>query len=161
MTPTDAATRLGERARWATTLAAVTLAVGLAMAIAYSAIESLGTPGSSLIDGYWHGALPWMAIIEGLVVVGATAGVVAGTAAVAMYGGWARRALGLLAAAVAGLWWVMAVIGAGVSGAACVDCPRVIDPWAYAYSAPLLTLQMLILPAVVLTVLALGRRAAE
>ena len=53
----------------------------------------------------------------------------------------------------------MAVAGAGISGAACAGCERPIDPWAYAYSSPLMTVQMLILPAAAVTLLALGRRS--
>ena len=149
-------------ARRLTGLCAAVLAAGLVMALAYSAAEAVANLGYSLVDGYWIGALPWMGIIEALVVVGATATIVAGTAAVAIRGGWARRALALALAAIAGLWWLWAWMGAGISGALCTDCPaRAFDPWAYAYSSPLLTLQMLILPAVAIALLALGNRAAE
>jgi hypothetical protein len=147
--------------RGATGLAAAVLVGGLVMALTYSGIESLLNPGYSLVDGYWLGALPWMGLIEGMVVGGATASVLAGTIAVAVRGGWARRALALAAGAVAGLWWLMAVIGAGLSGAACADCVRAIDPWAYAYSSPVTTLQLLIIPAGIVILLALLPRAAE
>ena len=129
--------------RLATGLSAAVLLTGLGMAFAYSAIESALNPGYSLIDGYWRGALPWMGIIEGLVVGGATAAVIAGSVAVAVRGGWARRAISVPLVAAAGLWWFSAAVGAGMSGAACGDCPpRAFDPWAYAYSAPILALQM-------------------
>ncbi len=147
--------------RIATAVAAGTLLCGMAMALVYSAIESLLNPGSSLVDGYWRGALPWMGIIEGLVVGGATATILAGTITVAIRGGWARRALALASAAVAGFWWLMAVIGAGLSGAACAGCTRPIDPWAYAYSSPVTTFGMLILPAAVIAFLALETRTAR
>lgn len=97
-----------------------------------------------------------MGIIEGLVVGGATATIITGTAALAVLGGWGRRAPSLVAAAVAGLWWLNAWMGAGLSGALCADCPPTFDPWAYAYSAPLLALEMLIAPAAVVALLALG-----
>jgi hypothetical protein len=147
--------------RLATGLSAVVLLIGLGLALAYSAVESLTNPGYSLVDGYWRGALPWMGIIEALVVGGATAAVIAGTVAVAAGGGWARRAVTMGLAAVAGLWWFSAAAGAGMSGAACGDCPaRAFDPWAYAYSAPILALQMLILPAATVVLLALRRRSS-
>jgi hypothetical protein len=141
--------------RASTAVAAGTLLAGMAMALVYSAAESLLNPGYSLADGYWRAALPWMGIIEGLVVGGATASVIVGTIAVAIRGGWARRAVGLASAAVAGFWWLMAIIGAGLSGAACAGCVRMIDPWGYAYSTLLLTLQLLIVPAGIVTLLAL------
>lgn len=152
----------GTAARRVTGLSAVVLAAGLVMALAYSAAEAVANPGYSLVDGYWIGALPWMGIVEALVVVGAAATIVAGTAAVAIVGGWARRALALALAAVAALWWLWAWMGAGMSGALCTDCPpRAFDPWAYAYSSPLLTLQMLILPAVAIALLARARPTGE
>ena len=145
--------------RTATVAAAGTLLAGLGLALGYSAVEAALNPGYSLVDAYWRGSLPWMGIVEALVVGGATAAVIAGMAAVLIRGGWTRRALVLLPAAVAGLWWLMAVAGAGISGAACAGCERPIDPWAYAYSSPLMTVQMLILPAAAITLLALGRRS--
>ncbi|MDQ2674757.1 MAG: hypothetical protein M3Y40_08880 [Chloroflexota bacterium] len=149
-------------ARLVTALSAVVLLAGLSLALVYSAAESVLNPGYSLVDGYWRGGLPWMGIIEALVVSGATAAILAGTVAVAARGGWARRAATLALAAVAGLWWFSAAVGAGMSRAACNDCPPpVFDPWVYAYSAPVLALQMLILPAAAIVLLALGRRSAE
>jgi hypothetical protein len=108
------------------------------------------------------GALPWMGIVEALVVGGATATIVAGAAAVAVTGGWARRVATFALAAIGALWWFEAWVGAGVSGALCAGCaPRTFDPWAYAYSAPMLALQMLIVPAAVIALLALGRPSRE
>lgn len=148
--------------RLATGLSAALLLTGLGMALVYSAVETMANPGYSLTDGYWRGALPWMAITEALVVGGASAAVIAGALAVAARGGWARRALTAPLVAISGLWWLSAAVGAGMSGAACGGCPsRTFDPWAYAYSAPILTLQMLIVPAGAIVLLALGRRSAE
>jgi hypothetical protein len=145
--------------RTVTWLAAAVLGIGLCMALAYSAFEALRNPGYSLADGYWLGALPWMGIIEALVVGGATACVVAGAASVTIGGGWARRAIVVGAAAVAGLWWFMAVAGAGISRAACAGCPPpAVDPWAYAYSSPQMTLALLIVPALVVGLVAVGGR---
>ncbi|HEX7173431.1 MAG TPA: hypothetical protein VF365_12595 [Candidatus Limnocylindria bacterium] len=155
----NASGALRSRARIATGLAVAVLVAGLVLTLAYSAAEAVMSPGSSVVDGYGQGALPWMGIIEVLVVGGATACIVAGTIAVAVRGGWVRQALLMLPAAVAGLWWFLAWARAGISGAACSGCPEPsFDPWAYAYSTPLLVLQMLIVPALVVALLALGRR---
>ena len=148
--------------RTVTALSSAVLLGGVGMAFAYSSIEALMHPGFSLADGYGIGALPWTAIIEALVVGGATATVIAGAAAVAVHGGWARRIATFALAAVAALWWFEAWIGAGISGAPCAGCPpRTFDPWAYAYSAPMLALQMLIVPAAVIALLALHGPSLE
>ena len=131
----------------------------MAMLIAYSVAEAGTHPGYSIPDGYWSGRLPWMGIVEALVVAGATACVVAGAATVAALGGWARRAAILLPVAMASLWWFFAWAGAGISGAACPTCPPPpFDPWAYAYSAPGLALEPLIVPAAAIALLALTIR---
>lgn len=145
--------------RTATLLGAAVTFGGLGMALVYSASEALAHPGYSLADGYWLGALPWMGFVEAFVVGGATASILAGTATVAVLGGWARRLSTFALAAISAFWWFAAWLGAGFSGALCTDCPpRAFDPWAYAYSAPILALLMLIVPAAVVTFLALGRR---
>ena len=145
--------------RTATGLSSAVLFGGLGIALVYSTIEALTHPGYSLADGYGLGALPWIGFIEAFVVGGATASILSGTAAVAVVGGWARRLTTFALAAIAALWWVAAWMGAGSSGALCTGCPpRGFDPWAYAYSAPLLALQMLVVPAAIIALLALGRR---
>lgn len=142
--------------RLATRLAAVTLVAGMAGLLAYSTVEAIANPGYSLADGYWFGRLPWMAILEVLVVGGATASLVVGAATVLALGGWLRRVAVLVPLAMSAFWWFLAWINAGVSGGACVDCPpRAFDPFTYAYSAPQLALEMLILPAIAVAVLAL------
>ena len=143
-------------ARLVTTLSSAVLMAGLAGLLAYSAIEAMGNPGYSLADGYWFGRLPWMAILEVLVVAGATTSLVVGAATVLTLGGWLRRLAVLVPLALSGLWWFFASIIAGVSGGACVDCPpRGFDPFTYAYSAPQLAFEMLILPALAVAMLAL------
>jgi hypothetical protein len=143
--------------RRATTVSAAVLGAGFALLLAYSVAEVLANPGISLADGYWRGELPWMGIIEGLVVAGATACAIVGTATVAALGGWLRRAITLLPLAAVGLWWSFAWARAGINGACCEQ--PAFDPWAYAYSAPLLALQLLIVPAIAIVALALLGRA--
>lgn len=142
--------------RRATVAAVAVLGGGLALLLAYSAAEVLATPGTSLVDGYWRGQLPWMGIIEVLVVAGATACALAGAATVAAFGGWWRRLAMLLPLALIGLWWFLAWAGGGISGACCEQ--RAFDPWSYAYSAPLLAFQLLILPAIAIVGLAMVGR---
>lgn len=159
MEPREASEAWSNRLRHASVVSTITLASGLAMALAYGTAEAIANPGYSLIDGYWRGALPWIGVVESLVVGGATAGVVIGTTAVVVAGGPLRRLLAVALAAVAGAWWFLAWIGAGVSGVPCVGCPPAVpDPWAYAYSSPLLTVQMLITPAIVIGWMAAARR---
>jgi hypothetical protein len=160
-----ASTRLqdpGQFLRLATGLAAAALVTGMAMLLAHSVVEAIANPGYSLADGYWVGRLPWMAIIEGLIVAGATSCILIGAATVLALGGWLRRLVVLLPLVVAGLWWFLALARAGISGGACVDCPiPPFDPWAYAYSAPELAFQMLVLPAMAIAVIALTIGAAR
>jgi hypothetical protein len=145
--------------RRATALSAAVLGTGFALLMVYVAAEALANPGTSLVDGYWRGQLPWMGIIEGLVVGGSTACALVGAATVAALGGWLRRAITLVPLAAVGLWWSFAWARAGISGACCE--PPAVDPWAYAYSAPELAFQLLVLPAVAIVLLALVGRAGR
>jgi len=148
--------------RRATAVSAAVLGAGIALLLAYSMAEALANPGTSLADGYWRGRLPWMGIIEALVVAGATACALVGAATVAALGGWMRRAIVLLPLSLTGLWWFLAWARAGISGAACIGCePPAFDPWAYAYSVPQLAFQLLIVPAIAILVLALVGRAPD
>jgi hypothetical protein len=74
-------------------------------------------------------------------------------------GGWWRRAALLPLALLAGLWWFAAIAGIGINYAPCLGCgARPVDPWAYAYSAPIWALWFLIVPAVLVAGLALAPR---
>ena len=149
-------------ARLATALAAAVFLAGLAMLLAYSIAEAMANPGYSIVDGYWRGRLPWMGIIEALVVAGATACVLIGGLTVLVFGGWPRRVVVLAPLAVTALWWFAAWGRAGIGGGGCPDCPPPpFDPWAYAYSLPETALLALILPAIVIAVLALTTSEAR
>jgi hypothetical protein len=103
-----------------------------------------------------------MGLFELLIVGGATACAALGAGTVLAFGSWQRRATLLPPLALAGLWWFFAVARAGISGAACPNCPPpAFDPWAYAYSAPQLTLMTLILPALAIAVLAMTIPASQ
>ena len=146
-------------ARLATALAVAVLLAGLAILLAYSIAEAMANPGHSIVDGYWRGRLPWMGIIEALVVAGATACVLVGGATALAFGGWLRRLPVLAFMAVAAFWWFAAWGSVGISRVPCVDCPPPpFDPWAYAYSDPQQAFVMLILPALGIAMLALSLR---
>jgi hypothetical protein len=138
------------------------LAFGLLFLGAYCVAEALANPGYSLIDAYWRGRLPWMGIAEGLIVGGATACAVTGTAVVLWLGGPVRRVLAIPAVLAVALWWFLAVAMTSMRATACevgTPCPAPTpDPWAWAYSAPEQALLVLILPGVFLSVLAILSR---
>lgn len=136
------------------------MAAGFFVLIVYCVAEWAATPGSSLVDAYWRGRLPWMGIAEGLIVSGATSSGLIATGAVLVAGGSMRRALVLTALLPVALWWFLA-IGPYPGGALCVPSPcppQPVDPWAYAYSAPEFALLFLIVPSLVLAILALTAR---
>jgi hypothetical protein len=152
-----------DSARWLTRrLTAASLAVfgaGLAALLIYCVAEALANPGFSLVDAYWRGRLPWMGIIEGLVVAGATASALAGAVAIWLTGGWLRRVLSVpLFLLSAG--WGMIALSPPRRAVPCIDCPPLDpDPWAHAYSVPESAAVFLIAPAVALALLALLRRS--
>jgi hypothetical protein len=144
--------------RLATILALASLAAGFAVLAAYCVVEAAAS-GLSLVDAYWRGRLPWMGIADGLIVGGATATLLVGGLTTLARGGWWRRAGILPLLALAGLWWLAAVVAIGVNFAPCFDCPpRAIDPWAYAYSLPGSAIVGLILPSLAVAALALAPR---
>lgn len=146
--------------RWSHLASIAALAFGLLFLGAYCVAEALTNPGSSLVDAYWRGRLPWMGIAEGLIVGSATACAVAGAATVFWLGGSGRRALAIPATALVALWWFMAIVGLP-GGGPCFPSPcppRPIDPWAVAYSAPEQALLFLIAPSIFLTLLAIVSR---
>ena len=138
---------------------ATLLAIGFAWLFAYVVAEALlGDGNGSLVDGYWIGRLPWMGVAETLIVVGATACAIAGTASVFVEGGWVRRIAVVPMALVIALWWLLAILMSTVRAVLCNDCaPPTPDPWAYAYSAPQTTLLLLIAPSIAIALLALVR----
>lgn len=143
---------------WGTIAAVGALVVGLAVFFVYALSEVLAHPGLSLVDGYWIGRLPWTGIGEGFTVIGATVAVVLGTVTVWLGGNRWTRALVLVPLGVAGFFWFAAMLPPP-GGAPCTDCTaQVADPFAYAYSLPVLTVIMLLLPTVVVAILAFTSR---
>lgn len=147
------------RSAWWATIAGVgALLIGLAVFFVYALSEVLAHPGLSLEDGYWIGRLPWTGIGEGFTVIGATVAVVLGTLTVWLGGNRWKRALVLVPLAVAGFFWFAAMLPFP-NGAPCTDCAEPVpDPFAYAYSLPVSTVILLLLPTVMIAVLAFTSR---
>lgn len=146
---------------WGTLAGAGGLLIGLAVFFLYAVSEVLAHPGLSLADGYWIGRLPWTGIGEGFTVIGATIVVVLGTLTVWLGGkGWWRLVV-LAPVALAGFFWLVALLPPP-GGASCTDCiAQVADPFAYAYSLPASALIFLLLPGVIVAVLAFISRPAR
>jgi hypothetical protein len=140
--------------RLSTIASLAVLVAGFAALAIYCVAEAAGS-GLSLVDAYWRGRLPWMGIIEAMVVGGATATIVTGALTTLVLGGWWRRAALVPPVLVAALWWVAATLAVGVNYAPCFDCPAPPwDPWAYAYSVPETALVFLVIPALASAALA-------
>jgi hypothetical protein len=138
------------------------LGIGFFVLGAYSIAEALANPGYSLVDAYWRGRLPWMGIAEALIVSGATACAVIGSATALWVGGVWRRILVLPPLLPIALWWFVAIAMSSMRATPCevgTPCPAPTpDPWAFAYSSPETTALFLILPALFIVLVALSAR---
>ena len=133
--------------------------VGIGVLTAYAASEVFADPSLSLADGYWIGRLPWTPIGVGMAIGGATLAAAAGTGTALLAGGVWRRSLALLALVVVAFWWALvAMLPIGLGGAWCGQptCTRpAIEPITMAYSTPEQTATWLLLPALVISLVAL------
>lgn len=134
--------------QWAR-IALALLVIGPSVLLIYAWVEVLNNPGLSLVDGYWIGRTPWTPIGIVTSLAGAAIGLLAGSVAIAIEGGWWRRALLAPAIAAAALWWLTAL---GV-----IPYPRFHgpDPVAFAYDLPSTAALLVLMPATLLAVLAL------
>jgi hypothetical protein len=125
------------------------IGLGLSILLVYAWVEVVNTPGTSLVDGYWIGRVPWTPAGVVLVLAGSLAAVGTAAAIVMVRGDWVRRILVLPVAAVPVLWWATAL---GV-----VPFPRfqAPDPVTFAYSLPVTAALGLILPSLAAAALAL------
>ena len=123
--------------------------------LAYALSEVLADPTMSLEDAYWIGRLPWTAIGVALTVIGATVAVFFGSASAVLAGGLVRRAIAVLALAVAAFWWFLMTLPPPIA-VPCDACPPPgPEPLTMAYSAPQYAVVWLLLPAAVASVLSL------
>ncbi len=144
--------RLAAGAHQWVSLALALMIIGPSILLVYAWVEVLSNPGFSLVDGYLIGRTPWTPV--GLVVslAGGVGGLLAGSIAIAIEGGWWRRALLVPAYAAAALWWLTAL---GV-----LPYPRFHgpDPIAFAYDLPSTAALLVLMPAALIAVLALTPR---
>ena len=133
--------------------------VGFLVLFTYAVSEVIANPGTSLVDGYWIGRLPWTAIGVDLVVIGSTVAVLFATASSWLAGGLIRRLISLVPLAVAAAWWGFAAIESSIQGAPCDACGQPpFDPFSVAYSVPVEAILLLVLPAAISTAIALSAR---
>ena len=131
-------------------LALAAIGLGLSILLVYGWIEVMNNPGSSLVDGYWIGRVPWVPLGVVLVLAGSAVTVVAGAAAIASDGDWLRRLLAIVVVLVPAAWWATAM---GVIPFPRYQAP---DPVTFAYSLPETAALMLILPALAMAALRLA-----
>jgi len=141
--------------RWSLRLAELSLAVlgvGVSTLIVYAWVEVLNNPGTTLVEGYWVGRLPWTAAGIVMALSGSVGALVAAGVAIVVEGGWWRRILILPAWAAAFIWWSVAM--------GTLPFPRFHgpDPVTFAYSLPVTASLLLLLPAVVLAGVAITPR---
>ena len=130
-------------------LALVVLVIGPSILLIYAWVEVLNNPGLSLVDGYSIGRTPWTPLGIVISLAGGVVGLLAGSLAIVIEGGWWRRALVLPAIAAAGLWWLTAL---GVFPFPRFHGP---DPVTFAYTLPTMAALLVLMPAALLAVLAL------
>jgi hypothetical protein len=137
--------------RWAR-LAIGLMVVGPSILLVAAWIEVLNHPGSTLVDGYWIGRVPWTPLGLIIALSGAVIGLLAGSLAILLEGGWWRRVLVVAAVGAAVLWWLTAM---GV-----VPYPRFHGPDAitFAYSLPSAAGLLILMPAALLAILSLTPR---
>ena len=140
-------------ARFATAVGLVAAGAGLVLLLVNAASEAVANPGSSIVDGYWLGRLPWTPLGVVLVIGGSTVTAAAGSLA-ALVG---HRYFVLLPLLMTVFWWIIALEPYPVERG-CNPCPAyVVDPVSVAYSSPEETLVVLVLPAAIVGVMALFR----
>jgi hypothetical protein len=146
------AARLAAGAHVWARLALGLLVIGPSILLVYAWVEVLNNPGYTLADGYWVGRIPWTPAGLLISLAGAVAGLLAGSVAIVIEGGWWRRFLIFPSVAATGVWWLTAM---GI-----LPYPRFRgpDPIGFAYDLPMGTVLLLLMPAALLAVLCLSPR---
>ena len=126
------------------------MVIGPSILLVYAWVEVLNNPGYTLVDGYWIGRIPWTPLGLVVALIGSVMGLVAGSVAIAIEGGWWRRILVVVSLAAATLWWLIAL---GV-------LPYIArfkgpDPVTFAYSLPSTAALLVLMPAALLAILCL------
>lgn len=148
----SAGPQLVRRAQQVARLSLVLLVVGPSILLAYAWVEVLNNPGLSLVDGYWIGRTPWTPIGIVVSLAGGLGGLLSGSLAIAIEGGWWRRFLLLPAFAAAVLWWSIAL--------GLLPFPRFLgpDPVTFAYTLPATAGLLVLMPAALLATLCITPR---
>jgi hypothetical protein len=128
------------------------LVLGPSILLIYAWVEVLNNPGISLADGYWIGRTPYIPIGIVLSLAGGVAGLLAGSVAIVIEGGWWRRFLVLPSAVAAVLWWGTAL---GILPYPNFHGP---DPVTFAYSLPVTATLLVLVPAALLATLCISPR---
>jgi hypothetical protein len=148
---------IGRVLRSLTVVAVGVLVLGFVALLANSVAEVIGNPGSSIVDGYWRGRLPWIEFGVAPIVVGASAAAVLGLLGAWVTGGWIRRLVVVPPFLVVCFWWFLAMLppmlGAPCNPQPCPPPPP--DPWANAYSSPETAVVFLVIPSLVIALIAL------
>ena len=126
--------------------------IGPSILLVYAWVEVLNNPGITLVDGYWIGRGPWTPLGLLISLAGGAVGLLAGSVAIAIEGGWWRRLLLVPAWGAGALWWLMAL---GVFPYPRFDGP---DPVTFAYSLPVVATVLVLMPAALLAGLCLTPR---
>jgi hypothetical protein len=137
--------------QWAR-IALALLVLGPSILLVQAWVEVLNNGGLSLVDGYWVGRLPYTPIGIVVSLSGAVIGLLAGSVAILIEGGWWRRFLVVPSALAAALWWGTAL---GALPYPRFDGP---DPVAFAYDLPVVATLLLLMPAALLATLCLSPR---
>jgi hypothetical protein len=150
--PESAGSRLAAGAHPWARLSLALLVIGPSILLVNAWVEVLNNPGLSLVDAYWIGREPWTSI--GIVVshAGGVGGLLAGSVAIVIEGGWWRRLLVVPSLAAGLLWWSFAL---GV-----LPYPRFVgpDPVTFAFTLPATAALFVLMPAALLAVLCLTPR---
>lgn len=144
--------RFLRRSRFLVDASLFVIGAGIATLVINAWVEYLTRPGTSMIDGYWMGRLPWTPLGILLVLIGAVGTILAGAAATVVAGSWLRRVLLVAVFPLPVLWWSGAL---GYTRIARFHAP---DPVGLAFSAPQGVALALLLPALAAAMLALAPR---
>jgi hypothetical protein len=150
--PDSAGARLASGAHQWARIALALLVLGPSVLLMNAWVEVLNNPGLSLVDGYWIGREPWRSIGVVTSLLGGLAGLLAGSTAIAIEGGWWRRFLVVPSLAAAALWWGTA---GGVFPYPGFDGP---DAVGFAFKLPVVAALLILMPAALLATLCLTPR---
>ena len=129
------------------------MVIGPSILLVYAWVEVLNNPGFTLADGYWIGRIPWTPLGLVISLAGSVIGLLAGSIAIGIEGGWWRRVLIVPALGAAALWWLMAL---GVLRF--ISRFQGPDPVTFAYSLPSTAAILILMPAALLAAICLTPR---